>query len=394
MASARVQAINVADLRALAKRRLPRVIFDYMDGGADEEVTLRENEKAFAAVRFRPRGAVACEAPDLHATVLGVPIDLPFGLAPVGSSRLFYPRGECAAAEAAGKAGTIYTLSTLGGCPLEDVKGASTGRVWYQLYLMGGRDVTRAAIERARLAGYSALVVTVDTAVAGLRERDVRNGAKDLVSRRPLQMLRHLPQLMARPRWLADFLRDGGLMQFPNVVVNGAPMAYADVEAALQGSTVVWNDLAWIRESWGSLPIVVKGVLTAEDARRAVEAGANAVVVSNHGGRQLDGVSATLRALPEVVAAVGDRVDVLLDGGVRRGSDVVKALCLGARAVLVGRAFAYGLGAAGGAGVTRAIEILRSGMVRTLQLLGCPSISALDVSYVETPPDWPQAVSS
>ena len=328
---------------------------------------------------------------DLRTTVLGTPWSLPFGLAPVGSSRLFYPRGECAAAAAAGAAGTLYTLSTLSGCALEDVRAASDGPLWYQLYLVGGRDAAVKAISRARGAGYAALVVTVDTAVAGLRERDVRNGAKALLARRFLTMLPHARQFLARPRWLADFLRDGGLMQFPNVVVGDRPMQYVDVEDALAQSSVAWSDLAWIREAWGPAPIVVKGVLTGEDARRAADAGADAVVVSNHGGRQLDGALPTLQALPEVVAAAGDRIEVLLDGGVRRGSDVVKALCLGARAVLVGRAYAYGLGAAGGAGVTRAIEILRDGVVRTLRLLGCHAAGALDASYVDSPAGWRQA---
>jgi isopentenyl diphosphate isomerase/L-lactate dehydrogenase-like FMN-dependent dehydrogenase len=386
-----MRAVNVADLRALARRRLPRVVFDYVDGGADAEVTLRENSSAFEAVRFRPRGAVASAECDLRTTVLGTPLSLPFGLAPVGSSRLFYPRGECAAAAAAGAAGTLYALSTLSGCAIEDVRAASDGPLWYQLYLVGGRDAAVKAIERARSAGYAALVVTVDTAVAGLRERDVRNGAKALLARRFSTMLPHARQFLARPRWLVDFLRDGGLMQFPNVVVGDRPMQYVDVEDALAQSSVAWSDLAWIREAWGPAPIVVKGVLTGDDARRAADAGADAVVVSNHGGRQLDGALPTLQALPEVVAAAHDRIEVLLDGGVRHGSDVVKALCLGARAVLVGRAYAYGLGAAGGAGVTRAIEILREGIVRTLRLLGCHAVGALDASYVEVPAGWRKA---
>jgi L-lactate dehydrogenase (cytochrome) len=379
-----VRAINVADLRALAKRRLPRVVFDYIDGGAEDEITLCGNVRAFESVCFRPRGAVAFDVCDLSTTVLGTSIDLPFMLAPVGSSRLFFPRGECEAARAAGEAGTIYTLSTLGGCALEDVKASTRGTVWYQLYLVGGREVATAAIERARRAGYKALVVTVDTAVAGLRERDVRNRVKDLLGRQFWKMLPHAAQLLGRPQWLAGFMRDGGLMCFPNVVISGSPMRYVDVEGVLAQSAIEWSDLAWIRQVWGAGPIVVKGVLTGEDARRAVDAGADAIVVSNHGGRQLDGALPTLRALPEIVAAVGDRTEVLLDGGIRRGSDVVKALCMGARAVLVGRAYAYGLGAAGGAGAARAIDILRSGIVRTLRLLGCDSVSKLDASYVET----------
>jgi isopentenyl diphosphate isomerase/L-lactate dehydrogenase-like FMN-dependent dehydrogenase len=376
------RAVNVDDLRRLAKRRLPRVVFDYIDGGADAEQTLRENCEIFDSVTFRPRNAVANGHCSLSTTVLGMPVDVPFLLAPVGSSRLFFPRGECVAAREAGSAGTIYCLSTLSGCRLEDVKAATSGPAWYQLYLLGGRDVATAAIARARAAGFTALIVTIDTAVSGLRERDVRNGASELAGRNVFARIPFAPQLLARPRWLVDTLLDGGMMKFPNVVLSEGPMRYEDVAGALAQSTVAWEDMRWIRDEWNG-PIVVKGVLTGEDARRAIDAGADAIVVSNHGGRQLDGVSPTLRALPEVVAAADGRVEVLLDSGIRRGSDIVKALCLGARAVLVGRAYAYGLGAAGSAGVAKAIDILRAGTVRTLQLLGCRDVAALDGSYVE-----------
>jgi L-lactate dehydrogenase (cytochrome) len=377
------RAVNIEDLREMARRRLPRVVFDYIDGGSGAEVTMRENCRVFETVTFRPRNAVASMDPSLRTTVLGTPIELPFLFAPVGSSRLFFPRGECVAASEAGAAGTIYTLSTLSGCALEEVKAAAHGPVWYQLYLLGGRDAALAGIDRARLAGFSALVVTIDTAVAGQRERDLRNGASELVSGNVWRMLPFVPQVLARPGWLMNLLRDGGIMQFPNVVIPGeGVLPYEDVGAALERSTVSWDDMAWIRDAWQG-PIVIKGVLTAEDARRSLDVGAEAIVVSNHGGRQLDCVAPTLRALPEVVAAVDGRAEVLLDGGIRRGSDVVKALCLGARAVLIGRAYAYGLGAGGAAGVARAIEILRTDIVRTLRLLGCQNVTALDESYVE-----------
>lgn len=379
------RAVNIADLRRIAERRLPRVVFDYIDGGADGEVTMRSNSRVFDSIEFVPRNAVAFPREDLRTTVLGADLALPFMLAPVGSSRLFYPRGECAAAHEAGAAGTGYILSTLSGCRLEDVKAATSGPAWYQLYLVGGKGVATAAMQRARAAGFSALVVTIDTPVGGMRERDVRNGAKELASGNLFTMLPYVAQFLARPRWLADFLLDGGMMSFPNVVLSGErAMPYADVGAALAQSAVTWDDLTWIKEVWGG-PIVVKGVLCANDARRALDAGADAIVVSNHGGRQLDAVAATLSVLPEVVAAVGGRAEVLLDGGVRRGSDVVKALCLGARAVLIGRAYAYGLGAAGGTGVAKAIEILRADIVRTLQLLGCAEVGSLDPSYVKVP---------
>jgi len=379
--------MNIEDLRRAAKRRLPRVVFDYIDGGAEDEWTLRANCRAFETVTLRPRCAVATPVCDLRTTVLGTSLSMPVILAPVGSCRLMYPRGEEAAARAAGEAGIICTLSTLSGCRLEDVAVASGGPVWYQLYLVGGRDCALAAIERAR-QGFSALVVTIDTPVAGFRERDIRNGVKELLSGKFGAMLPFVMQLLIRPRWLAAFLMDGGLMKFENVVISGkGPMPYVDVTAALEQSVVTWDDLKWIRQAWNG-PIVIKGIHTGEDARRAVDIGADALVVSNHGGRQLDRVPPSLQVLPEVVAAVGDRIEVLLDGGIRRGSDIVKALCLGARAVMIGRAYAYGLGAAGSAGVERIIDILRADMIRTLKLLGCPSIAALDQSFIDVPPDW------
>ena len=382
------RVINIEDLRRAAKRRLPRVVFDYVDGGAEAERTLRANNRAFETVTLRPRCAVATPACDLRTTVIGASLSMPLILAPVGSSRLIYPRGEEAASRAAGRAGIVYALSTLSGCRLEDVAAASEGPLWYQLYLVGGRECALPAIERAKAAGFSALVVTIDTAVAGMRERDLRNGVKELLSGKLGSMLPFVIQLLTKPRWLAGFLADGGLMKFPNVVLPGkGPMLYADVTAALEQSVVTWEDLKWIRQAWSG-PIVIKGIHTGDDARRAADTGADALVVSNHGGRQLDGVAPSLRMLPEVLAAVGDRFEVLLDGGIRRGSDIVKALCLGARAVLVGRAYAYGLGAAGEAGVVRAIEILRADLIRTLKLLGCASIAELDRSYVDVPADW------
>jgi len=382
------RVLNIEDLRRRAKRRLPRVVFDYIDGGAEDESTLRANCRAFEVVTLRPRCAVATPSCDLRTTVLGIPVSMPLILAPVGSCRLMFPRGEEAAAHAAGEAGIICTLSTLSGCRLEDVAAASKGPVWYQLYLVGGRDCALGGIDRARKAGFSALVVTIDTPVAGFRERDLRNGARELLSRNLGPMLPFVNQFLVRPGWLAAFLADGGLMKFENVVIPGeGPMLYADVTAALEQSVVTWDDLKWIRQAWNG-PIVIKGVHTAEDARRAVDMGAEGLVVSNHGGRQLAGVAPTLRVLPEVVEAVGERIEVLVDGGIRRGSDIVKALCLGARAVMVGRAYAYGLGAAGAAGVSRAIDILRADLERTLKLLGCASVAELNRTYINVPRDW------
>jgi L-lactate dehydrogenase (cytochrome) len=348
VASPRV--VSIDDFRPIARRRLPRAVFDYLDGGAEGEVTLRENCRAFEDVTFRPRHAVAHANCELCTRVLGFDLSLPFLLAPVGYSRLMHPGGEVVAARAAGSAGTAYILSTISGHKLEDVKAGSGGPVFYQLYLMGGRGAAEAVIDRARVAGFSALVVTIDTPVSGMRERDFRNGMKELVSGGLLAKVPFIPELLSHPGWLISFLRDGGLPGLPNVVIPGqGPMTLVDIGAALASAAVTWADLGWIREHWGG-PIVVKGVLTGDDARRAVDEGAAAVVVSNHGGRQLDCVPASLRALPE--------------------------------------AYAYGLAAAGEAGVVRAIEILRTDVERTLRLLGCPSIAALDRSYVNVPKSW------
>jgi isopentenyl diphosphate isomerase/L-lactate dehydrogenase-like FMN-dependent dehydrogenase len=386
VASPRV--VSIEDFRPLARRRLPKAVFDYLDGGAEGEVTLRENCRAFQEVSFRPRHAVTLPGCDLSIRVLGFDLALPFLLAPIGYSRLMHPEGEIAAARAAGEAGTGYILSTISGHRLEDVKAGSSGPVFFQLYLMGGRAAAEDAIQRARAAGCSGLVVTIDTPVSGMRERDYRNGVRELISGSLREKLPFLPQVMARPGWLISFLRDGGLRALPNVVIPGkGPMPLVDINAALARAAVTWADLRWIRELWRG-PIVIKGVLTGEDARRAVEEGAAAISVSNHGGRQLDCVSSPLRALPEVVAAVKGQAEVWMDGGVRRGSDVAKAFCLGARAVLCGRAYAYGMAVAGEAGVTRAIEILRADLERTLRLLGCPSMTKLDRSYVNVPASW------
>jgi L-lactate dehydrogenase (cytochrome) len=377
------RVINIYDFRRLAKRRLPAVVFAYIDGGAEDEVTLRENCLAFGDFRFRPRQCVAVPSCDLRTTVLGTTFDLPFLLAPVGFCRMFYPKGELHAARAANEAGTAYILSTFSGTRLEEVRDGTRGPLWFQLYVPGGRAVAEATMARARAAGYTTLVVTVDTPVSGMRERDFRYGVRPLLQGDLLGSLPYAWQFVTRPRWVLDYVADGRPRVFPNVELPGTgPMPCGDVGILLERTIVTWDDLRWMREAWKG-PVVVKGVHTGDDARRAMDAGADAVVVSNHGGRQLDGVPASLRALPEVLTAVNGRIEVMMDGGVRRGADIVKAICLGARAVLVGRAYAWALGAAGGPGVARAIEILRTDTVRTLRLLGCASIGELDSSFLE-----------
>jgi isopentenyl diphosphate isomerase/L-lactate dehydrogenase-like FMN-dependent dehydrogenase len=381
------RVVNISDLRQIAERRIPRVVFDYLDGGADGEVTLGEACRVYDRVMFRPQGAVAFPECNLRVRVLGMDLELPFLLGPVGSSRLFHPGGEMAAAHAAGEAGTAYIQSTLSGHRLEDSNAATRGPMCYQLYLLGGRAAAEKAIERCRNAGIHALFVTIDTPVSGMRERDFRNNIKQLLARNASSIAPFLSQFVTHPQWLLSYFADGGLMKFPNIVLPTGPMEYADVSVALEQAVVTWKDLGWIREVWGG-PIVIKGVMTSEDALRSIDAGAEGIVVSNHGGRQLDCVLPTLRVLPEIAKAVNGQIEVMLDGGIRRGSDVVKAFCLGAKAVLLGRAYAYGLAAAGEAGVARAIEILRGDVMRTLKLLGVASLTELNRSHVEVPWEW------
>lgn len=386
-----MKIVSVNDLRTKAERRLPKAVFGYLDRGADGEVTLRENVRVFEDVTFKPQQAVAVSGCDLRTSVLGTEASFPAILAPIGYSRLLHPEGDVGACKAAGKAGTTYILSTMSGYRLEDVKAAASGPVWYQLYPLGGRDAVEAVLARAKAAGYSALVITVDTPVAGMRESDHRNGMGELLGDSLLEKVPYIWQFVTHPAWVAAYLRDGGLPRFENVVTPGkGPMVARELTKALGEARVTWEDVRWMRELWRG-PIVIKGVLSADDARRAVDAGAAAVIVSNHGGRQLDCVSSGLRALPEVVAAVGHECEVLMDGGIRRGSDVVKALCLGARAVLLGRAYAYGLAAEGEAGVTRAVEIIRADIARTLALLGCSSVAELGPHYVGVPESWTKA---
>jgi L-lactate dehydrogenase (cytochrome) len=383
------RAINIDDLRTVAQRRVPRAVFDYIDGGAENEVTLRQNRSAWEEIYFRPHNAVYTPKTDTRTTVLGMDLALPMILAPLGSSRLFHPAGERAAATAAGEAGIAYTLSTFSGYSFEELSKVTNSPLWYQLYLAGGREVVEASLARAWKNNFKALAVTIDTNGAGMRERDFRNGAPQLMGTSLFSMLPYTSQVMVRPAWTAGFLPDRkNAMHYANVLIPGkGPLPAVDVQQSLKDSVVTWADLEWIRRAWPG-HILVKGVITGDDARRAVDAGVSGLIVSNHGGRQLDTCFPTARALPEVLEAVNGQVEVLVDGGIRRGADVVKALCLGAKAVLIGRAYGYGLAAAGRAGVARAIAILKADIDRTLILLGCASVANLDRSYVQLPKHW------
>ena len=286
------KVVNVKDLRRLARARLPDAVFDYLDGAADDEVTLLDSEQAYKEVLFKPRFAVATPACDLSVTVLGHKLELPFLLGPIGYSRLMHPRGELASSRAAGRHGTAYILSTMSGHTIEDVKAESSGPTFYQLYLAGGRGAAEGAIARAKAAGYKALFVTIDTPVAGNRERDVRNGMRQLMSSNWLHRIPYIPNILMHPRWLAGYMLDGMSRPFPNIVVPGSgPLAAIDVGAALQAAQVSWTDLKWIRELWSG-PIVIKGVMTADDALRSVDEGTQGVSLTAWRGR-----SACCRAL-------------------------------------------------------------------------------------------------
>lgn len=379
--------LTIDDLRELMAVRIPEVVTDYFFGAASDEQTLKDNIEAFQRERFNPRYGIKINSVNMGTKILADEISMPIIAAPVGSLRTAWPVGEAVAATAIGKAGTICILSTLTGTSMEDVKAATSGPAWFQLYLVGGKEVALKGIKRAKEAGYSALVLTIDTPVAGLRLRDKRNGSNDLINGSLWQKVRFAPKMLKHLSWLVGFYSDGGLMDFPNIELpGGQPMPYTDIGQQLQQSATTWEDLAWIKEAWGG-PIVIKGVHNVNDAKLAQKHGANAIIISNHGGRQLDRVRPTLHILKDVAPAMKDSgVDVLMDGGIRSGADVVIALAWGAKAVLIGRALAFGLGAGGEAGVTRAFTILRDEVEHTMRQLGCDSIDQLDESYLAAYP--------
>jgi isopentenyl diphosphate isomerase/L-lactate dehydrogenase-like FMN-dependent dehydrogenase len=355
------------DVRRAAGRRLPRAVFEFVDGGAGGEVTLRANRAAFERVRFDPRFLVDVAERETATTVLGERVAFPVLLAPAGLARLVHPEGELAVARAAGEAGTIFCVSTASSCSLEQIADVATGPLWFQLYLWRSAQVVDGLVDRARAAGYHALVLTIDVPVVGNRERDTRNG----VSLRPRIDRRAVLDGARRPRWSYRWFR-GPAVTFANlvdVVPGGVAEIAAFVDRELGAASATWDDLDRLRRRWDG-PLVVKGILSVEDAQEAVRRGADAVYVSNHGGRQLDGSPATLDVLPRVAEAVGGEVEVLLDGGVRRGEDAVKARALGARAVLVGRPWFHALAAGGEEVVARQLDLLRADVDRTLALVG------------------------
>jgi len=379
--------LSIEDYRKAALRRLPRLVSDYVEGGAETEFTVAENRRAYEAVTLRPRGGMDPSGVDIRTTVLGTELSMPILLAPCGMSRIVNPGGDLAGARAASKAGTIFVQSTMSGHPVEEVVAGGNGfPVWYQLYRIGPQAWAQRAVERARDAGAAALVITFDTSGGSLRERDRRSGGMSLLGTLKPSVAPKAAKLALTPRWLVEHVRDGVYPHLANVIEEDGSTRILG-RGASGPSGLTWQDLEWVRRVWPG-PIVIKGIQTPGDALRAIEEGAAAVVISNHGGRQLDTAEATLRSLPEVVDAVGDRCEVLVDGGVRSGTDVLKALSLGARAVLVGRPWLYGLAIGGEAGVDGVIKTLSDGVRRNMVLLGAKKVSELDRSYVRVPPDW------
>jgi L-lactate dehydrogenase (cytochrome) len=364
------RAATIGDLREIARRRVPRAVFDYTDGAAGAEISLRRSREAFERVEFRPRVLRDVSAVDPSTTLLGARAALPLVFAPTGFTRLMHTEGESAVGRVAERIGVPYALSTMGTTSVEALAGAAPGaRRWFQLYLWRDRDASAALVERARAAGYEALVLTVDTPVAGPRLRDVRNG----FTIPPALSLRTMANAAVHPRWWVDLFTTPPL-EFASLRSWGGTVA--DLVDRVFEPAAVLADVRTLRAGWPGA-LVVKGVLDADDARAVVDAGADAVVVSNHGGRQLDRAPTPLEQLPGIVHAVGDRAEVYVDGGIMDGADVVAAVAFGARACLVGRAYLYGLMAGGERGVQRAADILTREMTRTMQLLGVASVAEL-----------------
>src|SRR5579884_2992186 len=361
---------SIEDVAAKARRRLPKGALDYLEGGGEGECTLRRNRAAFDQLEFVPDMPRDVSRLDTSTTVLGDRVALPFALCPVGAPRMFHHDGELAAARAAGRAGIPYGVSTLATRSVEEIAAQTDAPLWFQLYLWGDRREAKEAVARARSAGFAALLISIDTAVRSKREREKRAGLELPV---PNLAMRTFLYGALHPDLSWHFLTTETI-SFPNI---GPPDHRSREKLAhMFDGTVSWRDLDWIRELWEG-PILLKGVLRPEEAVRAADAGLDGVIVSNHGGRQLDHVPATIDVLPEIVEAAGDRIEVLVDSGFRRGSDIVAALALGARAVLVGRAHLYGLAAAGEAGVRHCIDILAEEVRMTMQLCGARTIGEL-----------------
>jgi L-lactate dehydrogenase (cytochrome) len=378
---------NVEDLRVLAQRRVPRMFYDYADSGSWTETTYRENSAQFQRIKLRQRVAVNLEGRSLRTTMVGQDVAMPVALAPTGLTGMQHADGEILAARAAEKFGVPFTLSTMSICSLEDVAAHTTRPFWFQLYVMRDRAFVERLIERAKAARCSALMLTLDLQILGQRHKDLKNG----LSAPPRLTLPNLLNMMTKPRWSLGMLRTPR-RRFGNIVGHVAGVvdmsSLSEWTARQFDPTLNWNDVEWIRKRWGG-PLILKGIMDVEDARLAADSGADALVVSNHGGRQLDGAPAAIEALPAIVDAVGSRIEVWIDGGIRSGQDVLKAVALGARGTLIGRAFLYGLGALGEAGVTKCLEIIARELDLTMAFCGRRDIRAVDRSIL-VPGTYPQ----
>lgn len=382
-------ALNIEDLRLIAQRRLPRVAWDFLERGAEDETTLCANRAAFERLRFRPRTLVDVSRRTQEVTLFGTTYAAPFGIAPTGAAGLYSFEADIALARAAAAARIPFILSTASFVALERVASAAAGAKWFQLYMSKDRDAARRLVERARDAGFEALVVTTDVPVGGNREYNRRNGFEV-----PFRLsVRNAIDGMMHPRWLANvFLRTlvtSGVPRFRNTDVGGRIVARNLAEFRARREALDWSDFNWLRELWPR-KLLVKGILTVEDALEAARHGADGIFVSNHGGRQLDGAPAPMEVLPEIVGAVAGKLRIMLDSGVRRGSDIVKALALGADMVFVGRATLYGASAGGEAGVLHAIDILKKEVDRVMALIGCPSVETLDPGCLALDESVPQ----
>jgi L-lactate dehydrogenase (cytochrome) len=363
---------NIADLRELSRRRIAKAIFDYVDRGAYDEATLRANREDLEALKFRQRVAIDVDNRSLASTMLGQPVAMPVALAPVGLTGLNWADGEILAARAAERFGVPYTLSTMSICSIEDVASSVTKPFWFQLYVMRDRGFAASLIERAKAAKCSALVLTLDLQIQGQRHMDLKNG----LAVPPKLTLGTALDVMTKPGWALNVLT-GRRKSFGNLegrIPDAKSLTTLSQWIAGQfDPTLSWKDVAWVKSLWPG-KLVLKGILDVEDAKIAADSGADAIVVSNHGGRQLDGTVSSIRGLPEIAQAVGAKTEVLFDGGVRSGQDVLRALALGARGVMIGRAYAYGLGALGEAGVTQALEIIRKELDVTMALCGIKDV--------------------
>lgn len=375
---------NIDDLRRRAESKLPAPMFHYLDGGADDEVSLRRNTDAFDEYELLPNYLQNIEDIDLRAQVLGADLKLPFFLSPTGMSRLFHHHRELGVARAAEKFGTLYSLSTVGTASIEEVAQTVTCPTMFQIYILRDRELTREFVTRCKDSGFTALCLTVDTPVAGNRERDFVHG----MSMPPRFGLKSLWSFATHPGWAFNLLRYpdfrlANVLHRVDALAKGTMSLIQYVNSQFD-PTISWQDAEWIIGEWGG-PFAIKGLQTAEDARRAVDVGASAIMISNHGGRQLDGTPAPIDCLAPMRDAVGDSIELILDGGVRRGTHILKALAMGADACSIGRAYLYGLGAGGQPGVERAMHLLRQELVRDMSLLGCRSLD--DVTYEKV---WPR----